>query len=84
MPADVEAKAVMLDGPADAADMPGVFLDDDDFIACFGQQIRGGEAGWSRPDDGNVDGQVGTWRACISPGCELIQVVSAANGLRNG
>jgi len=50
MPADVEAPAVALGGPADAADHV-VRLKDGDLAVGLGQLVCRGEAGRPAPDD---------------------------------
>ena len=54
MPADVEAKALVLDRAADAADIALVLFDHRHLIALLGQQIGGGQPGRPRADDGDV------------------------------
>ena len=51
VPADVEAIALVLVGPADASDHPRVRLEDHAGLAVLGQLICGGQAGWSAPGD---------------------------------
>lgn len=54
MAANVEAEAVQLDGPADAADIDGILFDDPNRIALLGQQIGGGKAGRTCANDGDI------------------------------
>ncbi len=54
MSADVEAKALMLDRAADAADIALVLFDHRYLIPLLRQQIGGGQPGRPRADDGDV------------------------------
>ena len=53
--ADVEAEALMFDGPADPADIDGVFLDNRDTKPLFRKQISGCQPSRARADDCHVD-----------------------------
>src|SRR3546814_6914010 len=54
MPTDVEAKALMLDRPADPADVNRVLLDHRHAITLLRQQIGGGQPRGAGTDDGDV------------------------------
>src|SRR3546814_16984729 len=54
MPTDVEAKALMLDRPADPADVNRVLLDHRHAITLLRQRIGGGQPRGAGTDDGDV------------------------------
>src|SRR5205823_13846221 len=47
VPADIEPIALVLVGPADAPDHPGIGFEDDAGLAVLAQLVRGGQAGRS-------------------------------------
>ena len=58
VPSDVEAKPLVALGPRDAADMDRIALEHRDPHSAFGEEVRRGQPGRPRPDDGylGIDG----------------------------
>ena len=57
MPADVEAVALVLIGPADPPDEVRVGFEDDAGVAVLGEFISGGQSGGSAAGDDRVEGR---------------------------